>query len=249
MYMKSLIPLEKDFLVIYLDTRGAGRSEAPAKASGYAFSHFLDDLETLRLHLRLDRWLIFAHSDASLQAMAYSIEHPKVTRGLFIANGTLNIDDKELRADTRARMRKLCREPWFAAANNAAGSNFKSDEEFKQSFLHVQLPLYFASYHAAMRARRYFSASTYHVIANKYDDYAPKFPAKKLAEIRAPTAVFEGDRDVITTPLEALRLERGIANSTLFMIRKAGHFPWLERRGTFFRDFVEAARIVLGQSR
>jgi len=249
MYMKSLIPLEKDFSVIYLDTRGAGRSEAPAKASGYAFSHFLDDLETLRVHLRLNHWLIFAHSDASLQAMGYAIEYPKTTRGLFIVDGTLNVDDNELKADTRARMKKLSRELWFAAADKASRREFKSDDKFRQSFLGVQLPLYFASYDAAVKARHYFSASTYRIRANKYDDHAPKFPPEKLAEIRAPTAVFEGDRDVITTPLEALRLDRGIANSTLFMIRDAGHFPWLEQRDTFFRDFAQAARSILGQRR
>ncbi len=249
MYMKSLLPLEKDFALIYLDTRGAGRSEAPAKASGYAFSHFLDDLETLRLHLRLDRWMIFAHSDASLQAMAYAIEHPKACRGLFIVDGTLNIDDKELAADTRARVKKLSQEPWFAVADKASKREPRSDDEFRKSFLCLQLPLYFASYDAAMKARRYFSSSTYHIEAFAYDDHTPKFSPKKLAQILVPTAVFEGDRDVITTPLEAIRLDRGIANSTLFMIRNAGHFPWLEQRDAFFKDFAQAARAILGARR
>ncbi len=250
MYMKSLRPLEKEFALIYLDTRGAGRSEAPAKASGYAFSHFLDDLETLRLHLRLDRWMIFAHSDASLQAMAYAIEHPKACRGLFIVDGTLNDDDdKELGDDARARMKKLSQEPWFAAADKASKRDPKSDDEFRQSFLCLQLPLYFASYDAAVKARHYFSSSSYHIEAFKYDDYTPKFTPKKLAQIQVPTAVFEGDRDVITTPLEALQLDRSIANSTLFTIRNAGHFPWLEQRGAFFKDFAQAARAILRDRR
>ncbi len=242
MYMKSLTPLEKDFSVVYLDTRGAGRSDAPAKPSGYRFSKFLNDLETLRAHLCLDRWLIFAHSDACLQGLAYAIEHPKACRGLFIVGGTLNVDDKELKADMRARMKKLSHESWFTAANSA---DPKSDNEFKQSFLHAQLPLYFASFADAAKARHFFSASTYRVKGNKYDHYAPKFSAKKLAEIRVPTAVFEGDRDVITTPLEAIRLERGIANSTLFMIRNAGHFPWLQQRNIFFKNFTQAAQLIL----
>ena len=52
---------------------------------------FLEDLETLRKHLHLDRWLIFAHSAASWQAMAYAIEYPKPCRGLFIVDGTPNL--------------------------------------------------------------------------------------------------------------------------------------------------------------
>jgi proline iminopeptidase len=247
-HMKSLIPLEKDFSLIYFDTRGAGRSEAPATAAGYAFTLFLDDLETLRVHLHLDRWLIFAHSAASWQGMAYAIEYQKACRGLFIVDGTLNVDDKKYRDDLAARMKKLKHEPWFAVANKASDSGPKSDAEFKQSFRDA-LPLYFASYAAALKAQHFFSASTYHFKALKYNDGAPKFTPKKLAQIQVPTALFEGEEDVITTPLEARRLHRGIANSTLFMIKNAGHFPWLEQPDAFFADFAQAARKILGTAR
>jgi proline iminopeptidase len=245
MYMKSLVPLERDFSLIYLDTRGAGRSEAPAADPGYAFKLFVDDLESLRVHLQLSDWLIFAHSDASLQGMMYAIKHRNACRGLFIVDGTLNIDDKEYRQDLAARMRKLSREPWYAAAKKALDRSPKSDEEFKKSFLGDALPLYFSSYRAAVKARPYFSASTYHIKAFKYDDHAPKIGTKRLTKVRVPTAVFEGDTDVITTPLEAHRLHRGIKNSMLFMIKNAGHFPWLEQSDTFFKDFAQAARQVL----
>jgi proline iminopeptidase len=245
MYMKSLIPLEKEFTVIYFDTRGAGRSDAPASESGFAFRHFLDDLETLRRHLRLDRWLIFAHSDASLQAMAYAIEYRRFCRGIFIVAGTLNVKDKELEADAEARTEKLKGKSWFADAEkaNKKCENPKSDTEFRQNFIGNGLPMYFASKRAADQARHYFSASTYRVIGNTYDNdgNAPHFPPPKLAKIQVPTAVFEGDSDVITTPLEASRLHSGIANSKLFMIKNAGHFPWLQQPDRFFSAFAEAA--------
>ena len=89
MYMKSLTPLEKDFSVVYLDTRGSGRSEAPREHLGLQIPKFFDDIENLRTHLNLDRWLIFGHSDASLQALGYAIEHPKLCHGLFIVGGTM----------------------------------------------------------------------------------------------------------------------------------------------------------------
>jgi proline iminopeptidase len=226
--------LEEDFSVVYLDTRGSGRSEAPEKVSGFKFQNFLADIENLRTHLNLDRWLIFAHSDASLQALGYAIEHPRLCHGLFIVGGTLNIEDKEWQSDIRARRKKLSRASWFAATNKPSP---QTDDRFRRNFLDVQLPLYFCSAVAAKTARHYFSASTYRVKGNKYDDYAPRFPSTRLAKIRAPTAVFVGDGDVITTPLEAIRLQRGIANAMLFVITGAGHFPWLQQRAAFFRGF------------
>lgn len=180
MYMKSLGPLEQNFSLVYLDTRGAGRSEAPKKSSGFKFQNFLNDIEKLRMHLSIDRWLIFAHSDASLQALGYAIEHARACRGLFIVGGTLNIEDKEWKSDMRARRKKLLREPWFAATNRPSPH---TDDGFRQSFLDVQLPLYFCNAAAAKKALHYFSASTYRIENNTYDDYTPRFPPAKLAQI------------------------------------------------------------------
>jgi proline iminopeptidase len=244
MYMNSLFRLEKDFSVIYFDTRGAGRSDAPPRDSGYAFDLFLEDLEGLRLHLRLDRWLIFAHSAASWQAMAYAIKYPNACRGLFIVGGTPNVDDRETQDDRAARRKKLSHE--FAAAKKAEDRPPpKSDDDFRQAFLGDELPLYFATVDAARKAQHYFSASTYHIKAFKYDDNAPKFTAGKLAQVRVPVALFEGDSDIITTPLEASKLHSGIVNSMLFTIKDAGHFPWLEQPDQFFKAFAQAARKIV----
>jgi proline iminopeptidase len=245
MYMKSLERLERTFSLIYLDTRGAGRSQAPAKAAGYAFENFIYDLETLRVNLGLDRWLIFAHSDASRQAMQYAIEYPKACRGLFIVGGTTGIEDKAYKEDLAKRLKKLSHECWYRAADKAGNARSKSDDEFRQSFIYVQLPLYFASYDAAVEAQHYFSASTYRVMGNAYDTFAPTFPPETLKEIRVPTAAFVGDQDVITTPFDARRIHRGIAKSRLFPIKSAGHFPWLQQPKKFFTDFAQAARQIL----
>jgi pimeloyl-ACP methyl ester carboxylesterase len=249
MYMKSLVPLERDFSVVYLDTRGAGRSDPPVsdppmKSSGYHFKNFLDDIEKLRRHLELDRWLIFGHSDASLQAMGYALEHPRTCHGLFIVDGTVNLpDDPQIKSDLRAHRKKFLHKPWFVAADEAGVG--RTNNEFRRNFLDFQLPMYFASRVAAGKARHYFSASTYRVKHNEYDTYTPNFPSWKLERIRVPTAVFVGDSDLITTPLESLMIARAIPNATLGIIRNAGHFPWLQRRDAFFRDFTQAAQIIL----
>jgi pimeloyl-ACP methyl ester carboxylesterase len=242
--MNSLIRLEKNYTLIYFDTRGAGRSDVPPKASSYAFDFFLRDLEALREHLGLDHWRIFAHSAASLQAMGYAIKYPATCRGLFIVNGTPNIDDKEYRDDRNARLKKLSRKPWYAAAKRADDRPSKSDNDFREAFLGDAMPLYFASRRAALKARPYFSASTYHIKAFTYNDMADKFPPAALARIGTPTAIFVGEQDVITSPFEANRLHCGIKGSTLFTIKSAGHFPWVERPTAFFRDFDRAARKI-----
>ena len=126
-------------------------------------------------------------------------------------------------------MKKLSHEPWFAAADKASNSTAKSDDEFRQSFLGVSSP-FFCQLCTTQKAR-HFSASTYSIKAAVTP--SPPNLVRNLAQVRVPTAVCEGDHDVITTRWSRSRLKRGIANSTLFMIRNAGHFPWLEQRNAF----------------
>ncbi len=244
LHMMTLTRLEKDYTLVYFDTRGAGRSDVPPRAPGYAFDCFLDDLEALREHLGLDHWRIFAHSAASLQAMGYAIRYPARCRGLFIVDGETNIEDKEYEKDLKARMKRLSRKPWYAAAIRAFNRTPKSDDAFRRDFLGASMPLYFASRRAALEARPYFSASTYHIDAFTYNDMADEFPPAELARIRAPTAIFVGAQDVITTPFDAHRLNCGIKGSTLYTIKSAGHFSWVEQPAAFFKDFDRAAKKI-----
>jgi pimeloyl-ACP methyl ester carboxylesterase len=204
----------------------------------------LRDLEALREHLGLDHWRIFAHSAASLQAMGYAIKYPRTCRGLFIVDGETNIEDKEYNDDLNARMKKLSRKPWYRAAIRAFNRTSKTDDDFRRDFLGDSMPLYFASRRAALEARPYFSASTYHIKAFTYNDLADTFPPAALARIDTPTAIFVGDRDVITTPFDARRLNCGIKGSTLYTIKRAGHFSWVEQPTAFFRDFDRAAKKI-----
>jgi proline iminopeptidase len=243
-HMMTLTRLEKDYTLIYFDTRGAGRSDVPPKPSGYAFDLFLSDLEALREHLGVDQWRIFAHSAASLQAMGYAIKYPARCGGLFIVDGETNIEDEEYKKDLKARMKKLSRKPWYAAAIRTYNHNPKSDDDFRRDFLGDSMPLYFASRSAALKARPYFRASTYHIKAFTYNDMADEFPPATLAKISAPTAIFVGEQDVITTPFDAARLNCGIKNSMLFTIKSAGHFSWVEQPTAFFKDFDQAAKKI-----
>lgn len=244
LHMMTLTRLEKDYTLIYFDTRGAGRSDVPPKASSYAFEFFLRDLEALRDHLGLDHWRIFAHSAASLQAMGYALKYPAACRGLFIVDGETNIEDKEYKDDLKARMKKLSSKAWYAAAIRAFNHTPKSDDDFRRDFLGNSMPLYFASRGAALKARPYFRASTYRIKAFTYNDMADTFPPATLARIDTPTAIFVGEQDVITTPLDARRLNCGIKGSTLYTIKSAGHFSWVEQPAAFFSDFDQAAKTI-----
>jgi proline iminopeptidase len=85
------------FRIIGLDQRGAGRSMPHVTAPGYDLSqnttaHLIGDLEQLREHLTVDRWLVNGVSWGSTLALAYAQAHPE--RVLGIVNLAVTVTDR-----------------------------------------------------------------------------------------------------------------------------------------------------------
>jgi proline iminopeptidase len=77
------------FRVIALDQRGCGRSRPHVTAAGYDLgrnttSDLVADLELLREHLGVDRWLVNGVSWGSTLALAYAQAHPERVAGLVL---------------------------------------------------------------------------------------------------------------------------------------------------------------------
>ena len=75
-------------IVIY-DQRGAGRSTPLGELRGNTTPNLIADIERLREHLRIARWLVFGGSWGSTLALAYGEAHPErctgfVLRGVFL---------------------------------------------------------------------------------------------------------------------------------------------------------------------
>jgi proline iminopeptidase len=77
------------YRIVVFDQRGAGRSAPSAELLANTTDHLVEDIETLRRHLRIDRWIVFGGSWGSSLALAYGIKYPEhcmgfVLRGVFL---------------------------------------------------------------------------------------------------------------------------------------------------------------------
>jgi proline iminopeptidase len=71
------------------DQRGCGRSRPSASLIENTTWHLVADIERLRKHLNIERWLVFGGSWGSTLALAYAEAHPErvseiVLRGIFL---------------------------------------------------------------------------------------------------------------------------------------------------------------------
>ena len=81
------------YRVVLFDQRGCGRStpraDDPATdLAGNTTGHLIADMEQLRAHLGLDRWLLFGGSWGSTLALAYAEAHPERVSEIVIPSVT-----------------------------------------------------------------------------------------------------------------------------------------------------------------
>jgi proline iminopeptidase len=77
------------YRIVIFDQRGAGRSRPYAGLDDNSTWRLVEDVETLRRHLGIDRWMLFGGSWGATLALAYGIKHPErcagfVLRGVFL---------------------------------------------------------------------------------------------------------------------------------------------------------------------
>ncbi|CAI5492889.1 unnamed protein product [Closterium sp. Naga37s-1] len=72
------------FRIILLDQRGAGRSTPHACLEENTTWHLVEDIETLRKHLGVDKWLVFGGSWGSTLSLVYAATHPDRVAGLIL---------------------------------------------------------------------------------------------------------------------------------------------------------------------
>ncbi|HET8731829.1 MAG TPA: prolyl aminopeptidase, partial [Moraxellaceae bacterium] len=84
------------YRIVLFDQRGAGRSTPHAHLEGNTTQALISDIEQLRAHLGIDRWVVFGGSWGSTLALAYAETHPQRVLGLIL-RGIFLCRDQDIR--------------------------------------------------------------------------------------------------------------------------------------------------------
>jgi proline iminopeptidase len=79
----------KHYRIVLFDQRGCGKSTPHASLENNTTWDLVADIEKIRAHLKIDKWLVFGGSWGSTLALAYAQTHPSavthlVLRGIFM---------------------------------------------------------------------------------------------------------------------------------------------------------------------
>jgi proline iminopeptidase len=72
------------YRIVLFDQRGAGRSTPHAELSNNTTQHLVADMELIRSHLDIERWVVFGGSWGSTLGLAYAETHPERVLGLIL---------------------------------------------------------------------------------------------------------------------------------------------------------------------
>lgn len=85
----------KTYNAVLFDQRGSGKSTPSASLEENTTWHLVEDIERLRKHLSIDKWIVFGGSWGSTLALAYAETHPDRCLSLIL-RGIFTLRKKEL---------------------------------------------------------------------------------------------------------------------------------------------------------
>ncbi len=230
----------KVYRILLFDQRGCGRSRPRGAVVANTTDHLLADMEKLRLHLKIDRWILLGGSWGSTLALAYMMRHRErvlamVLRGVFLAShAELEWYCEGLRGFVPEAWERFVRGisnpnrvsilDHYARAiqtDASAASAARSWNDYEAAIMAIGESASGGSsgYDETALAAR-VRVQIHYLVHDCFLE-APLLSA--LSGIQVPTVIVQGRRDLVCPPQTAYDVHRAITGSELVMVEAGGH--------------------------
>jgi proline iminopeptidase len=240
-YMLPVAELFPNHRRILLEQRGTGRSRPEKVVSDdLTLRTVVQDLESLREHLKQERLFLVGHSWGGMLAMAYAAAHPdRIDRVILIDSGGPTLEFTAWFGDNiHSRLRPEDEEAqryWREAAKQGIAADKVAIESVR-----AIVPGYFFDRAKALAFAAQLKEGSYHsdVNAGLMADLARSYDLRPgLRAVDRPVLIIEGHQDPVGDKT-AEDIHSVLKSSTLVYLDKCGHFPWLEQPDAFRRAIV-----------
>ncbi|MEQ1699528.1 MAG: alpha/beta fold hydrolase [Ilumatobacteraceae bacterium] len=228
--------------IVQFDQRGCGESTPIGELANTSLQHTIADMEQLREHLGIERWIVSGPSWGSTLAIAYGEAHPERTiavkaSGVWLCRAAdtewwyqgvrrffpdtwaqfASLMPEDRRGDLRAAYHELINGDDQALAARAGQSLY----EYEESFMHLEPPMAPPNATRGLAYARVFS----HFATNDFflRDNQLIDDAHLLAGV--PVSLLTGRYDNCTTPDGAWDLAQVLDDVHLEFVNAAGHYP------------------------
>jgi pimeloyl-ACP methyl ester carboxylesterase len=220
--------LESDYDIMMPDARGHGKSSAPE--AGYRYEDHAKDVIGLIKALRLPAPILVGHSMGGLVATVVAGHHPKLLRGLILADPTFlspEVQRQVSEGDAAEQHRRILK-----MSMDQVVADMRSR--------HPQRPA--ALLEILARARLQTSTNAFEVLEQPYPDFR-----QLVRSIDVPTLLVIGENGVVS-PEVAAELQGVNPKFQIEAISKAGHglhYDQPERFAALVKSFLGSIGTVM----
>jgi pimeloyl-ACP methyl ester carboxylesterase len=235
-YLGDLGGLGRTRRLVLPDWRGVGSSANPVDPATFRVDRIVEDVDSLRAHLGLERMDLLAHSAGAILATLYAAAHPqRVSRLLLITPGLSAVGVDGTEEEFTAVIERRASQPWYPAAR-AALDKISAGDRTIPSFL-ASRPLFYHRWDEAAEAHAGLGIAERHAAARNgfFDGVELDVPAVRagLAKLTAAVLLCAGDQDPLVTPAMVSEAAPFFNDATVIVVPDAGHFPWIDAPAAF----------------
>ena len=227
------------YRVILFDQRGCGQSTPLGSLRDNTTSHLIADMDRLRQHLNVERWLLFGGSWGSTLCLAYALSHADRVAGMILRGVFLGS-----RAEVDwflSGARGFVPEAWAAFARNAVGplvEHYRRQTDDPGQEVALTAARRWCDYEAKVMEPANASASAgagaaqeilarvrvqLHFLAHDLF-LRPNELLDNLWRIGTrPVIIVQGRMDMVCPPLTAWAVAQGLESAELCMVANGGH--------------------------
>lgn len=220
---------------------GENRFTRPGKSDTDLIDQWIKQINQLKTEVSdLKQVILVAHSWGALMAMLYTREHPKAVKKLVLLN-PVDPQKKAMQNLTDEIDKRNNQENQIVWDNESAWNNTTviNSEDIKQITLRqIQqvLPTYFLNYDQGKKYAQQFTVNDFNIDINiqawqEYD--ANPITFSQINAWQKPIYFLDCQQDYLM-PYNLKAMQPNIRFSSVNVIQKCGHFPWIEQPKTFY---------------
>ena len=239
--------LAKDNKIIYYDAFGRGKSDTAKVVTEYTLARDIEDIEGLRVALKLNKINVLGHSYGGLVAQGYALKYPQNVSHLILAdtfhsylmwqknddnsNHEIKTNYPEVWAELMAIREK------GAVSSDPAHQNIYGKVPY--GFLYAYNPDNFISKNSKPYPNPFNSKLYYQMVGRDGDfivgsDIGTFDFRKELKNLKMPVLIYGGRYDRVAVPEMMVKYKDYCPQAKFVMFEKSGHNPQVEEPEKLF---------------
>lgn len=236
-FVLRMFNLKKWFVILY-DQRGCGKSTPRLELKNNTTWHLVEDMETLRKHLEIEKWTVYGGSWGTTLALAYASKHlehisafilraicifrKEETAWMFEKGRVSEIYPKawsEVTEPLRKGTRKIIKPYWsLLKSKKTRRSASRAWSKYEHDLMyHIPRP-----FKADPKSDEETSVlENYYFLHNGW--LTTELLLETARKIKVPVVLIQGRYDMVCPPASAITLKEAIPHAKLILVHEGGH--------------------------